>query len=134
MVEAFLLTDWFTARDQQMVDIVLDSLAGGWSMLALPWYWLYSSRADSWPGWTTRPRPARTPFTVVLAGLPLLPLPRLQPRPLPAPRPGRFSYLRIGRPSHSPDSRIKWSSYNPQKAKVILVQECKECFAVLTFN
>ena len=133
MVELFLLTDWFTARDQQMVDIVLDSLAGGWSMLALPVYWLYSSRADSWPGWTTRPRPALTPFTVVLAGLPLLPLPRLKPRPLPAPRPGRFSYLRIGRPPHLPDSRIKWSSYNirnSRKTKVILVQECNELYAV----
>ena len=119
MVEVFLQTDWFAARDQQIVDIVLDSLVGGWSMLALPVYWLYSSRADSWPGWTTRPRPALTPFTVVLAGLPLLPLPRLPARSVKRLQ-GRFSYI-IGQ-----QERIRFLQAKTRRSnQVIFVEEKK---------
>ena len=101
-MEIFLQTDWFTGRDQQMFDLVFDVLVGWWSMLGLPCCWLYSSRADGWPGWAARSRPALAPFTVVLAGLPLQPLPRLYPDHLHSMgQPGRFLYLHPGLPASS---------------------------------
>ena len=91
-VELFLRTDWFTGPDQQMFDLMFGSLVGAWNMVVLPASWLHSSWANSWPGWAARPYPALTPFTVVRAGLPLLPLPRLPARSVKRLQ-GRFSYI-----------------------------------------
>ena len=95
-VELFMRTGWLTGRDQQMFDLLFDNLMGGWNMLVVPCFSLYYSWADSWPGWSENPKTALTPFKVVLAGLPLLPEPRQQPRLPATPQPGGFSYLRAG--------------------------------------
>ena len=117
VMEIFLQTDWFIGRDQQMFDLVFDVLVGWWSMLGLPCCWLCSSWTDGWQGWAARPRPALTPFTVVLAGLPLLPLPRLPARSVKRLQ-GRFSYI-IGQ-----QERIRFLQAKTRRAnQVIFVEE-----------
>ena len=73
-VDLALRTGWLSGRQQQLADLLFDTVVGGLNMLARPACWLLASWTDNWPGWVSSTNPAHRSTHIILhKATPLVP-------------------------------------------------------------